>query len=77
MLVKAAPGLKVPQEEKPRDYITDTPPDGEAGYTVPDSAYYLRRIYDGDLVEVASPQSGIPGAQSAAAPTTQPKKGAE
>lgn len=44
MLVLAAPGLQVPQEEKPRDYITDTPPEGEAGYTVPDSAYYLRRV---------------------------------
>ena len=53
MLVLAAPGIKVPQEEKPRDYITDTPPEGEAGFTVPESAYYLRRINDGDLVVVA------------------------
>lgn len=55
MLVLAAPGIKVPQEEKPRDYITDTPPEGEAGFTVPDTAYYLRRLADGDLVEVAAP----------------------
>lgn len=52
MLVKAAPGLKVPMEEKPRVYITDTPPDGEQGYTVPETAYYLRRLADGDLVTV-------------------------
>ena len=52
MLVLAAPGIKVPLEEKPRDYITDTPPQDEAGYTVPDTAYYLRRIADGDLLEV-------------------------
>jgi len=55
MLVLAAPGIKVPQEEKPRDYITDTPPEGEAGFTVPDTAYYLRRLSDGDLIEVAAP----------------------
>ena len=28
MLVLAAPGLKVPMEGKPRDYIIDTPPEG-------------------------------------------------
>lgn len=60
MLVKAAPGLKVPLEGKPRSYITDTPPDGEVGFTVPDSAYYLRRVADGDLVVVdpAKPKKG-------------------
>lgn len=57
MLVKAAHGLKVPMEEKPRDYITDTPPIGEQGFTVPDSAYYLRRVTDGDLVIVESKSS--------------------
>lgn len=54
MLVIAAPGIKVSLEGKPRDYITDTPPEGEAGYTVPDTAYYLRRISDGDLSELAA-----------------------
>ena len=49
MLVKAAPGLKVPKEGKPRDYITD-----DESVDVPDSAYYLRRMFDGDLV-VAPP----------------------
>ena len=52
MLVLAAPGIKVPREEKPRDHITDTAPEGETGFTVPDTAYYLRRLADGDLVEV-------------------------
>lgn len=56
MLVKAAPGLKVPMEEKPRVYITDTPPDGEPGFAVPDTAYYLRRLADGDLVTVKQPK---------------------
>lgn len=55
MQVLAAPGLKVPKEDKPRDYITDTPPEGEAGYTVPDTVYYTRRLLDGDLVDVAAP----------------------
>ena len=53
MLVLAAPGIKVPLEEKPRDYITATPPEGAAGYVVPDTAYYLRRISDGDLFVVS------------------------
>lgn len=45
MLVKAAPGINVPKEDKPREYITD-----ESAVEVPDSAYYLRRMADGDLV---------------------------
>lgn len=45
MKVIAAPGLQVPKEDKPREYITDAEP-----VEVPDSAYYLRRIADGDLV---------------------------
>ncbi len=49
MLVKAAPGIKVPMEEKPREYITDDQP-----ADVPESAYYLRRVADGDLIEVAA-----------------------
>lgn len=45
MLVKASAGLKVPQEEKPREYITDAEP-----VDVPETAYYMRRLSDGDLV---------------------------
>lgn len=48
MLVKATEGLKVPMENKPNTYIDDT-----ASVQVEESAYYLRRISDGDLVEIA------------------------
>ena len=47
MKVQAAAGLKVPMEGKPHDYITDA-----EAVVVPESAYYQRRITDGDLVEV-------------------------
>ncbi|MDP2805509.1 MAG: DUF2635 domain-containing protein [Gallionellaceae bacterium] len=46
MQVKAAAGLKVPMEDKPHDYITDA-----ESVDVPESAYYQRRISDGDLIE--------------------------
>lgn len=55
MLVLAAPGVMVPKEGNPRAYYTDTPPDGEIGYTVPETAYILRRVADGDLVVVLPP----------------------
>lgn len=45
--VKAAPGLKVPKEGAPREYINEHEPQ-----TVPGSAYYLRRLDDGDLIRV-------------------------
>jgi len=45
MLVKAAPGLKVPKETNLVDYITDA-----EAVEVSESAYYLRRLSDGDLV---------------------------
>ena len=54
MFVKAAPGIKVPKEDKPREYITDADP-----VELPDSAYYLRRVADGDLVPAtAKPKKG-------------------
>lgn len=43
--IKAAPGTKVPREDKPTTYIADTTP-----VSVPASAYYRRRIADGDLI---------------------------
>lgn len=46
MRVKAAPGIQVPKEDKPREYITD----GDS-VDVPETAYYLRRLADGDLVK--------------------------
>ena len=51
--VKAAPGIKVPREDKPTTYIDDTNP-----VTITPSAYYRRRIADGDLI-------GLDGVQSA------------
>lgn len=65
MIVKAAPGLKVPREDKPREYITEAKP-----VDVPESAYYLRRLDEGDLV---------PGeaATESAAPATAAKKNKE
>lgn len=47
MNVIAAPGIQVPKEDKPREYITDA-----EAVEVPDTVYYLRRIADGDLLEV-------------------------
>ena len=52
MKVKAAPGIKVPKEDKPREYITDV-----EAVDVPDTAYYLRRIAEGDLIETTNPLS--------------------
>lgn len=45
MKVVAAPGLSVPKEERPREYIN-----GAEAVEVPESAYYLRCLADGDLV---------------------------
>jgi len=47
MKVRAAPGIKVPKEDKPREYITDA-----EVVDVAETAYTLRRIADGDLVEI-------------------------
>ena len=43
--VKAAPGIKVPREDKPTTHIDDTVP-----VTIAPSTYYRRRITDGDLI---------------------------
>lgn len=54
MKVKAAAGVKVPMEGAPRKYITD-----EQAQEVPASAYYRRRVAEGDLVVVdAAPAAG-------------------
>lgn len=57
MKVQAVAGLKVPMEDKPHDYITELD-----AVDVPDSAYYQRRITDGDLVEVAATVKTTKGA---------------
>ena len=46
MKVIAAKGLRVPMQDKPRSYIGDA-----EAIDVPDSAYYRRRIAEGDLLE--------------------------
>lgn len=51
MRVQAAPGLKVPREDDPRTYITDAEP-----VDIEMTGYYIRRMADGDLVEVAAAQ---------------------
>ncbi len=63
--VKAAPGLRVPMEGMPRRYITDAAP-----VTVPDSAFYRRRIADRDLLLV-------PAKAAAARPEAAPQTAKE
>ena len=50
MKVIAAPGLQVPKEGAPRSYITD-----KQAVQVEASAYYLRQLATGDLVEAKDP----------------------
>lgn len=48
LTVKARPGVTVPMEHDPRRHIAGEP------VRVPESAYYRRRLKEGDLVIVAS-----------------------
>lgn len=57
MQVQATTGLKVPMEDKPHDYITDV-----VAVDVPDTAYYQRRISDGDLIAVPGSAKTTKGA---------------
>lgn len=52
MRLQAAPGLKVPREDDPRKYITDAEP-----VEIEVTGYYIRRMSDGDLLEVAAAQA--------------------
>lgn len=54
MLVKAAPGLRCPKEENPREYINDSDP-----VDVPDTAYYQRLVDDGSLVDGGKQESEV------------------
>ncbi|WP_054285949.1 hypothetical protein [Gulbenkiania mobilis] len=47
MKVKAAPGIQVPQEDKPREFITEA-----EEVEVSNTTYYLRLVADGDLVDL-------------------------
>ncbi|GAB7214747.1 DUF2635 domain-containing protein [Dickeya oryzae] len=51
--VKAAPGVRVPREDNARRYITD-----DTEVQVERTAYYLRQIAAGDLLEVKPVVSG-------------------
>ena len=53
--VKSREGIRVPMENTPRRYITDA-----KAITVPEIAYYLRQIMNGDLVEVLPEQAEQP-----------------
>ncbi|UJX43258.1 DUF2635 domain-containing protein [Desulfovibrio sp. JY] len=68
MTVRAAPGLRVPMEGMPRRHIT-----GDAAVAVPDSAYYRRRIADGDLLP-ASDKTPDKAAALKPAPEAAPQK---
>ncbi len=76
MLVIAAKGLKVAREENPRTHILDTPPDGEAGYIVPETPYYTRCVLDGDLIDLEAPVVKAPSTKAAgkSAATTDAKE---
>ncbi|HDR8994786.1 TPA: DUF2635 domain-containing protein [Burkholderia vietnamiensis] len=50
MEVKARSGLRVPKEHASRQYITDA-----EAVDVPDTAYYHRRVAEGDLIEENRP----------------------
>lgn len=60
MLVKAAPGLRLPKEGKPRQYITDAD-----AVEVPESAYYLRAMACGDLLPATAAKAKAPAATTA------------
>ncbi|WP_233170403.1 DUF2635 domain-containing protein [Aquitalea sp. ASV15] len=52
MKVIAAPGLQVPMENQPRRYINDS-----ESVTVEPTAYYLRQLADGDLLDADAEQA--------------------
>lgn len=64
MRVQAAPGIKVPREDDPRKYITDTEP-----VELEMTGYYIRRMSDGDLVEAP-----VSAPAPVAAPATTARK---
>jgi len=72
MNVIAAPGIKVPKESQPHSYIDDA-----AVVDVPDTAYYQRRLIDGDLLPAPDDVAAAPALTTApaalkAVPKTNP-----
>ena len=63
MKVKAKTGVQVPREDNPRRYVSES----DALEVADSSAYYLRRIADGDLerVEESAPAADAPKAAAA------------
>lgn len=53
MNVKAAPGIRVPHENNPLAYIDDS-----VIVSVAESAYYSRRVADGDLIVIKEEKNG-------------------
>ncbi|PVX80052.1 DUF2635 domain-containing protein [Paraburkholderia unamae] len=67
MKVKAAAGVNVPMEGSPRKYITDV-----QEQEVPASAYYRRRIAEGDLVVVGTTAAAGKSSSTSNANTSSP-----
>jgi hypothetical protein len=67
MKVIAAEGLKVPTEGNPRQYITDA-----QAVEIEVTAYYLRRLADRELKEVAAGQADPTDSGSAASKAGKP-----
>lgn len=63
--VIARTGLKVPREDNPRKYIDDKTP-----LDVEHSAYYRRRLREGDLVRVTESERVAPKPAAAAPAVT-------
>lgn len=65
MKVKAKTGVQVPREDNPRRYVPDT-----EALEVAESAYYLRRIADGDLERMEENAPAADASKAAAAVKT-------
>lgn len=66
MKVKVKTGVQVPREDNPRRYVSDT----EVLEVADSSAYYLRRIADGDLERVEDKAPAADASKAAAAVKT-------
>ena len=66
--VIARTGLKVPREDNPRKYIDDKTP-----LDVEHSAYYRRRLREGDLVRVTESERVAPKPAAKATDSTSDK----
>jgi len=68
--VIAAPGLRVPREDNPRQYIESKPTD------VPSTAYYRRRLASGELQAAGRPSTTTTEPAPVDAVSTAPKPAA-